>query len=73
MDEKVMALMGAAAAVTVAARGLRPAAKLAMKGVVAASEATTDARRGVSELYREAQAERRGATGAAGTGVGTAE
>ncbi len=60
MDDKLMVLMGAAAAVTVAGRGLRPVAKLAMKGVVAATDATADARRGITELYNEAKSERHG-------------
>lgn len=74
MDEKVAALVGAAAAVAFAGRGLRPLAKVAMKGVVAASDATTDARRGIAELYNEAKAEQRAGTDAvprAGTGAGT--
>jgi len=68
MDEKVAALVGAAAAVTVAGRGLRPVAKLAMKGVVAASEATRDARRGIVELYDEVKSEQREETDAVATG-----
>ncbi len=68
MDDKVAALVGAAAAVTVAGRGLRPVAKLAMKGVVAASEATRDARRGIVELYDEVKAEQRGHTDASSLG-----
>ena len=48
MDEKTAALIGAAAALTFAGRGLRPVAKLAMKGVVAAGDVTMDARRGIS-------------------------
>ncbi len=59
MDEKMVALVGAAAALTVAGRGLRPAAKLAMKGVVAAGDVTMDARRGIADLYEEAKRERR--------------
>jgi len=60
MDEKMFALAGAIAGVTVAGRGLRPVAKLAMRGIVAAADATTGARRGLTELYAEAQAEQRG-------------
>ncbi len=59
MDEKVAALVGAAAAVTVAGRGLRPVGKLAMKGVVAAGDVTMDAGRGIVDLYQEARSERR--------------
>ena len=59
MDEKTAALIGAAAALTFAGRGLRPVAKLAMKGVVAAGDLTTDARRGITDLYAEAKSERR--------------
>ena len=59
MDEKMVALVGAAAALTVAGRGLRPVAKLAMKGVVAAGDVTMDARRGIADLYQEARSERR--------------
>ena len=68
MDEKVAALVGAAAAVTVGARGLRPVARLAMKGVVAASEATKDVRREIVELYDEAKAEQRGQSDASSPG-----
>jgi hypothetical protein len=73
MDEKMAALIGAAAAVTVAGRGLRPVAKLAMKGVVAASEATSDARRGIVELYDEVKAEQRGQTDASSLGAAEAD
>ena len=58
MDEKVMAVVGAAAAVTLAGRGLRPIGKLMMRGVVAATEATEARRRGVQGLYNEVKAER---------------
>jgi hypothetical protein len=61
MDDKVMLLMGAAAGVTVAVRGLRPVAKLAIRGMVAAADATEGARRGLGDLYTEARAEQRGA------------
>lgn len=63
MDEKMLALVGAVAGVTLAGRGLRPAAKLALRGVVAAADATTGARRELSELYAEAKAEQRSAGG----------
>ncbi len=59
MDEKMAALVGAAAALTFAGRGLRPITKLAMKGVVTAGDLTTDARRGIADLYAEAKSERR--------------
>ena len=59
MDEKMAALVGAAAALTFAGRGLRPVAKLAMKGVFAAGDATMDARRGIVDLYAEVKSERR--------------
>lgn len=58
MDEKLMAVVGAAAAVTVAGRGLRPIGKLMMRGVVAATEATGAGKRGVESLYNEVKAER---------------
>lgn len=64
MDEKVLALMGAAAGVTFAGRRLRPVAKLAIRGVVAAVDATVDAtegaRRELAVLYTEAKSEQRG-------------
>jgi len=63
MDEKMLALVGAVAGVTLAGRGLRPVAKLALRGVVAAADATTGARRELSELYAEAKAEQRYAGG----------
>lgn len=58
MDEKMMAVVGAAAAVTVAGRRMRPLAKVLMRGVVAATEATGAGRQGLQELYAEAKAER---------------
>lgn len=61
MDEKMLALVGAAAGVTLGGRRLRPVAKLAIRGVVAAADATTGARRGLAGLYAEAKAEQRGA------------
>ena len=60
MDEKMFALVGAVAGVTVAGRGLRPIAKLAMRGVVAAADVTTGARREFAQMYAEAKAEQRG-------------
>ncbi len=65
MDEKMFALVGAVAGVTVAGRGLRPVAKLALRGVVVVADATSAARRELAELYAEAKAEQRGAAGAA--------
>ncbi len=62
MDEKVMAAVGAAAVVTVAGRGMRPLAKMMMRGVIAANEATAAGRRGIQQLYAEAKAERAGTT-----------
>lgn len=59
MDEKMFALVGAVAGVTVAGRGLRPVAKLAMRGVVAAADVTSGARREFAQLYAEAKAEQR--------------
>ena len=59
MDQKTIALVGAVAGVTLAGRGLRPVAKLAMRGVVAAADATSGARRELSDLYAEAKAEQR--------------
>lgn len=61
MDEKLVALAGLAAGLTLAGRGLRPVAKVAIRGVVAAADATTGARRGVADLLAEAKAEQRGA------------
>ena len=61
MDDKVMALIGAAAGVTLAGRGLRPVAKLAMRGAVAAVDAAAGIGRELAGLYAEAQAEQRGA------------
>ena len=73
MDEKMAALIGAAAAITVAGRGLRPVTKLAMRGVVAASDATRDARRGLAELYAEVQAEQRERTDPSSPGAQEAD
>jgi hypothetical protein len=53
MDEKMSALVDPAAPAAVSGRRLRPAAKFAMKGVVAASDATAVAGRGISRLYNE--------------------
>ena len=67
MDEKVLAVAGVVAGVTLAGRGLRPVAKLALRGVVAATDATNGARRELADLYAEAKAEQRsGPGGAAG-------
>ncbi len=65
MDEKMVAVVGAVAGATLAGRGLRPVAKLALRGVVAAADATTGARRELAELYAEAKAEQRGEPDAA--------
>ena len=72
MDEKVMAVVGAAAVVTLAGRGMRPLAKMVMRGVVAASEATAAGQRGLQELYSEVKAERAGA-GAQGEAMGATQ
>ena len=60
MDEKMFALAGAVAGATLAGRGLRPLAKLTIRGVVAAADATTGVRRELADLYAEAKAEQRG-------------
>lgn len=57
MEEKALVVFGAAAAVAIANRGLRPMAKLAVKGYVAVTEATADARRELAELRAEAREE----------------
>ncbi len=57
MEERAV-LIGAVAAVTLRGRGLRSAVKLAMRGVVAANEATAGARRELEQLYAEAKEER---------------
>lgn len=59
MDEKMFALVGAVAGATLAGRSLRPVAKLTMRGVVAAADATTGVRRELAGLYAEAKAEQR--------------
>ena len=66
MDEKLMAMVGAAAVVTLAGRGMRPMAKVVMRGVVAANEATAAGRRGLQNLYAEVKAERAGAAAQSG-------
>ena len=66
MDEKILAVLGAAAGVTLARRGLRPVAKLVVRGVVAAVDASTGARREVAQLYAEAKAEHGGINAHAG-------
>ena len=58
MDEAAIAVVGAAAAVTILGKGMRPLAKLAMRGVVTATEATSAGRRGLQNLYTEVKAER---------------
>ena len=58
MDEMALAVVGAAAVVTVLGRRARPVAKLAMRGVVTATEATSAGRRGVQDLYAEVKTER---------------
>ncbi len=58
MDEKAMALIGAAAGVTLMGRGLRPVGKLMMHGVVAVAETAAASKRGVEGLYNEVRAER---------------
>lgn len=58
MDEVAIAVVGAAAAVTVLGKGMRPLAKLAMRGVVTATEATAAGRRGLQDLYTEVKSER---------------
>jgi hypothetical protein len=62
MDEKALGILGAAAAVAVAGRRLRPVAKLMMKGYVAVEGAAGQARRDIGDLYAEARAERQPAT-----------
>ena len=58
MDEMAIAVVGTAAAVTVLGKGMRPLAKLAMRGVVTATEATAAGRRGLQDLYAEVKTER---------------
>ena len=58
MDEMAIAVVGTAAAVTVLGKGMRPLAKLAMRGVVTATEATAAGRRGLQDLYTEVKSER---------------
>lgn len=58
MDEMAMAVVGAAAAVTVLGKGLRPMARLAMRGVVTVSDATSAGRRELQDLYTEVRTER---------------
>ena len=59
MDEKTIGLLGAAAAVAVSGRRLRPAAKLMMKGYIAVADATASTRRDLARLYAEAREESR--------------
>lgn len=70
MDEKVIAIAGAAAAVTLMGRGLRPVGKIMMRGVVAATEATEAGKRGVQGLYEEVKAEREQGATAVTAGAG---
>lgn len=58
MDEITLAAVGVAAAVTVLGRRARPVAKLAMRGVLTATEATSAGRRGLLNLYSEVKTER---------------
>jgi hypothetical protein len=58
MDEMAIAIVGAAAAVTVLGKGLRPMAKLAMRGVVTVTDATSAGRRELQDLYTEVRTER---------------
>ena len=60
MDDKVMALIGAAAGVTLAGRGLRPVAKLALRSAMMAADATAGIGRELAGLYAEVRAEQRG-------------
>ncbi len=60
MDEKTIGLLGAAAAVAVAGRRVRPAAKLMMKGYIAVADMTASTRRDLARLYAEARDEYRG-------------
>ncbi len=71
MDEVAIAVVGGAAAVTILGKGMRPLAKVAMRGVVTATEATSAGRRGLQELYREVKAERQqGSASTASAGAG---
>jgi hypothetical protein len=65
MDDVAIAVVGAAAAVTVLGKGMRPLAKLAMRGVVTATELTSAGRRGLQDLHAEVKAEREQKTAAA--------
>lgn len=71
MDDMAIAVVGAAAAVTVLGKGMRPLAKLAMRGVVTATEATAAGRRGLQDLYTEVKAEREQRSGTATPVAGT--
>lgn len=61
MDEKIFALMGAAAGVALAGRSLRPIAKVAVRGVVVAADTANAGLNGLAEIYSEVKAEQRGA------------
>ena len=60
MDDKMAAIAGGIAAVALAGRGLRPMAKLAMRGAVAVADGSAGLRRELGQLYEEAKAEQRG-------------
>lgn len=72
MDEKMVAVVGAVAGAAMAGRGLRPVAKLVMRGVVTAVDATTGAGREVAALYAEARAEQHGSAAAPSPATTTA-
>ena len=57
MDEKALAIAGAVAGLTVLRRGLRPAAKEALKGLVALGDVTAQTRDGLRDMYVEAKDE----------------
>ena len=58
MDEMAIAVIGTAAAITVLGKRMRPLAKLAIRGVVTATDATAAGRRGLQDLYTEVKSER---------------
>ena len=59
MDEKAIGLLGAAAALAVSGKGLRPVAKQLMKGYVAVADATASRRADLARLHAEARDEYR--------------
>ena len=59
MDEKAIGLLGAAAALAVSGKGLRPVAKQLMKGYVAVADATASTREDLARLHAEARDEYR--------------